>query len=735
MSRIGLGLLVILFVRLAIAEERPFEEIVVVGEKIERSVHNTASSVGVVTADDITDYDVRDLGAALERLPNVSSTLGGEAFSIRGINSGSIAGGNTTGSGLGSFYIDGANISGFGVRSGQKQLWDVEQIEVFRGAQSTVQGRNALAGLIAVRTKDPTFKWSGNLRFSHGTGNTSRASAAFGGPLIANTLAYRVAMDYDNTDGFVRNLTRGDRDHDARRNQLLRGKLLFTPRFWAGASALFTVSHSENESGDDVVAIEAPNQSPVDPYERLNFSNVDGFENVDQGIVSLELTLPIFSFLELRSQSTYNRVLYERQDDDDQGAGGLENARRRENRARTITQEVRLELDTEPFRAHVGGYFFKRVRRDTSEFSSNVDLVEQGVIGIDIVDFYTNPFPISRDAEFDIDEQNTAAFAEFEFRYFDWLNLFFGMRYDVEKQEYRNEQVINLLADLPDPLTVPRIPPFLFFLPETVAIRNAEILALDILQPTNLDSGSKFKAFLPRAGITINWTRDLSTGFTAKRGYRAGGADLSPGPLNEFDPEFTTNYEVFLRSRWFDRRLTVNADVFYIDWKDQQVLVPSDFDPLISITENAGRSFLRGFELELRGRLPFAIDAFASAGYVRAQFGEFVTSGQDFSGNFFTNAPQWTGSAGLTKRWQQGFFVSGDVTYQADSFDDPANTRQADKRTLVNANFGYQSKHYLVRVYARNLFKENYIARPAVRNPVLKVGRPREVGAEIRLFF
>jgi len=459
------------------------DPITVTGEKTDRSLQDTVSSVGVVTAKDIADGNMLDINDAFERIVNVSSTFGGEGFSIRGINSGTIAGGATTGSGLSSLYIDGAFIPNFGIRVGQKQLWDVEQIEVFRGAQSTVQGRNALAGAVIIHTKDPTFDWTTDLRFNADNLSSRGLSLAVGGPLIDNELAFRIAIDDQESDGFISNPTLNDSEYGDSDNKLFRGKLLYTPSNFSDFSALLTLSHSQNESGDDVVATQDPAGNPIDPFKHKVFSNIDGFENVEQDIISLDLNYQLSSSLRLESVTAYNSTDYKRQDDDDQGAAGGNNLRSRDNETDTFSQEIRLHFEQDNWRGLVGAYYFDQNQDDQSSFTSTLNV--QSLVG-PLAPFYSDAFPLARNADFDVDIENWAVFADLEFDVTEKISIFGGVRYDKEKQDYKNVQDTVALAALPDPGLHPAI-----------GTTNAFLLATLAAQSSDVNSDADFSAFLP----------------------------------------------------------------------------------------------------------------------------------------------------------------------------------------------------------------------------------------------
>jgi outer membrane receptor protein involved in Fe transport len=716
-----------LFINPALAETEVFEleAITVTGEKTDRTLQETVSSVSVTTDEEIEDGKMLSINSAIERAVNVTSTTGGKGFSIRGINSGNIAGGNTTSSGLASMYIDNAFIPRFGMAVGQKQLWDIEQVEIFRGPQSTVQGRNALAGAVIIKSKDPTFETSVDARLLAGEYGTSGASIALSGPLKKDVLAARIAIDYQKSDGYITNPTLNDDTFGGSENSLIRGKLLFNPKTQKEFSALLTLSRSENKGTNELIATKDSSGAAISPYERISFSNIESILNDDQDIASLDLNYQLSPTLRLQSVTTYNRNEYQRQADDDRSAIGGDNKRLQDNETSTASQEIRLHFNKNRWKGLVGIHHFDQDQYDTSNFIGTLDLENAGVPA-PLRPFYTDtdPFPLSRDATFDVGVKSSALFGNVEYKVSNRISLFGGLRYDKEKQNYKNRQQLKLLAALPDPTTLGPLPP------AAVAGINAVNAAfIDRTQPIDIASNASFSALLPKLGVTYNVNKNTSTSFAVQRGYRAGGADLVFGDNNKFDPEYTTNYEISLRSSMMNNRLTLNSNVFYTDWEDQQVAIEQA--PLLFHTKNAGKSKLYGLEVGLNAKLNNGLDLFANLGHVKTKFIDFKTNGNDYSGNNFPNAPKWTASIGATKRFDKGLILSADANYQSSSFFDPPNKTKLDSRTIVNASLGYEFKNVDVSLFARNIFDEEYTTTIFELADSVKVGEPRTVGLQL----
>lgn len=234
-----------------------------------------------------------------------------------------------------------------------------------------------------------------------------------------------------------------------------------------------------------------------------------------------------------------------------------------------------------------------------------------------------------------------------------------------------------------------------------------------------------------------------------QRGYRAGGAaiDGSNTPY-EFDPEYTVNYELALRSRWMDGRLGIKANLFYTDWEDQQVTVElAGPGGVLFRTANAGESELQGLEIELSAILTDRLRPIAGVGLLDTEFKEFSSdnTGQNFAGNELSQAPGESFNLALFYGQGNGFFGSIDGRYQGDVYSEAANFEEhrVDAYFLMNAKLGYRTERFTAAIFARNLLDEDYLLRirNVVNNPddpllwEANVGAPRVVGGEVTFNF
>jgi iron complex outermembrane receptor protein len=228
------------------------DPVTVRSEKTDRSLQNTATSVAVFDAPTIEQRPrITSTNDVLERIPNVTS--GGTtnfAPAVRGVDgTGPAQGANAFLAGIRprlNLQVDGRPTSFNELVFGDVSLWDVEQVEVLRGPQSTLQGRNAIAGTIAVRTKDPTYQPEISLRGIGGNFDHRQLSGAVSGPIIQDQLALRFAFDRRTSESFAAMTSFPGVQNPAEFESLtLRGKMLVEPKGLEGFSTLLTLNHTD----------------------------------------------------------------------------------------------------------------------------------------------------------------------------------------------------------------------------------------------------------------------------------------------------------------------------------------------------------------------------------------------------------------------------------------------------------------------------------------------------------
>ncbi|MCW5626792.1 MAG: outer membrane beta-barrel protein, partial [Burkholderiales bacterium] len=202
---------------------------------------------------------------------------------------------------------------------------------------------------------------------------------------------------------------------------------------------------------------------------------------------------------------------------------------------------------------------------------------------------------------------------------------------------------------------------------------------------------------------------------TASTGYRGGFKEAG----REIKPEYLKSYELAYRSVEADGRVIFNANVFYYDWRDQQITVRPG-NVLIGLSANAGRSHAYGSELSLAWRPHRRIDLGASAGWLKTQIDDFresavgIISDVNYAGKEFPEAPRWSGAIWAVVRFDAGFFASFDLTSRSRSFatSDLANNQSfmVPGYSVAALRVGYETSRYSAVFFVQNLFGRDYIS-------------------------
>ncbi|WUR11033.1 TonB-dependent receptor [[Empedobacter] haloabium] len=320
--------------------------VVVSGEKMGKSLERTVTGASVATARDLEEHGDHSLTDMMARTPGVSTAPNNQTFSIRGVP---VAGlGEQGANDLISVYVDGAVQPRQNVTLGTLSTWDMEQVEILRGPQSTVQGRNAMAGAIVLQSRNPTYTPS--LRTQVRGGRFDERSAAFagGGALVDGKLAARVAVERARDEGYIVNETLG-KPANPRDSLTARAKLLWQPS--PALDALFTVSHTDHRRGNPVVTQE----DGAALLYRVR-TNADAWDNMRQNSLVANLEYRLAPAWTLHSTSAVTHTRYDAVLDFDQTDTAPVDEVLRDHRHRLASQEFRLAYRADGLTGHLGVY-------------------------------------------------------------------------------------------------------------------------------------------------------------------------------------------------------------------------------------------------------------------------------------------------------------------------------------------------------------------------------------------
>lgn len=662
--------------------------ITIYGAKDSTALEDTAASVGIVTADDILHGAIRSYPEAFRRLANVGDGDWNDAgFIIRGVNSEGLVAGSAP---LASLYVDGVQQTVAGARRGARGLWDVEQLEVYRGPQSTLSGRAALAGAIYIKTKDPTFEKEAELSGTIGTDNLYGTAFMFNTPLLEDQIALRITGDFQRSKNDINypTFTGFDRYNDFTTDEYyqLRGKLLIEPAEMPDTKALISYSFSHDSPFTRDIG---------GPFFGYNYKDKRGDFNdpvfiedrsTDNHNAGLEITHDISDTLRFTSMTGFTYTFTDRPSVNE-GTPGEINVMRGEYRDRLLTQEFRLNYEGDRLK-WVGGIY--------ASYENSDAFYDRTTFGA------RNDFSQSK-----LETSNLAAFGEATYEFVPTWKITAGGRLDLTRQEV--DQFVRRTQPLGG------VPSVL----------------------TDFDASFSEFNFLPKLGLSKDLTETQTVGFTYSEGFRSGGASINrlTGETYTYDPETASTYEIFYKGRFLEDRLRLNANLFYTKYSDQQV---ETGQPASSIIVNAASSESWGFEIEPSFDVTSNLSTFVSVGYVHTEFlkADTVAYGS-LAGLPFPEAPKWSLGLGGRYTFDNGFYVAGDAKYTSSylsRFGNLTPFNYLDNRWIANLQAGYKTDRWEINAFAENLLDEDYFVYED-KNLAASQGQGRRVGLNMKVKF
>uniref|UniRef100_UPI003B51A0B8 TonB-dependent receptor n=1 Tax=Roseovarius indicus TaxID=540747 RepID=UPI003B51A0B8 len=683
--------------------------LVLYGERSTDDPGRSNASVAVAEAEELDSPTIESWEDSFRRMANVNrGDFNESGFVIRGINSEGLTPGGL-GAPLASFYIDGVQQTVEGTRRGFRGTFDVEQVEVYRGPQSTLQGRSALAGAIYLRTVDPTFEKSMKVQLTYGEDNRRQVGIAYGNKLSDN-LAFRVSGEWSSKDtdlnypSYQRFVRWDDYKTDDYYN--VRGKLLWLPTGEDTTKVLLSYSHSfESPTDDNIAGINWSSTSPGYGAERGDvwgtirpdvvagiplppaFTEFPVFQDVRETTVDnfgVEITHEFSNALTLTAMTGWSRSVTDRHSINE-GTPGEFMVTDGEFEQEILSQEIRLNFDNGPLRWVAGAYF----SQEEQEAFRNQTILS---------------FDASRNSA---SITNIAGFGEVSYEFAPGWRGIVGARVDYIDQEQRA-----------------------FFASNGVVT-------------TNTVNSFDDTVVLPKVGIEYSFSDTQRFALTYQEGYRPGGSGIQSnnGALFTYDAERAKNYELSWRGQFLQDSLTVGANLFFQDWDNQQVEVYATAgDPTSAFVANAGRSESYGAEIEIAYEPTARLEVYGSVGLLETEFKNFTVGGINYSGLPFPGAPESNVAVGFRWGAETGWFANGNVNYMGRSMSrieqGVARPLTMDDYTTVDVSFGYGfDSGARVTAYATNLLDEEYFLYESSPGGLATLGDRREIGLRLDYTF
>jgi iron complex outermembrane receptor protein len=674
--------------------------ITVTANKIEEDIRDVPQSISVIDEVVLDEKGITTIPEVIREIPNMSIATGahGNAVSFRGLNPSLFTNSNPV-----VLYIDGVPmIDRYGFDA---SLANIERIEVLRGPQGTLYGKDAIGGVVNFITKAPTNEWEGKIGMEYGSYDYIQGMFNANGPLIVDKLFLGINGEYRQDDGWIENTNPDlNSDGNASKDHRISSYLLVTPTERFSARLTITDNHHE-EAWSDGYAL--PGGSSISDFSRDEAEKIDYDVPTDVTRETFSQSLHLdydFDAMTLSSTSTHSDMDIEGDYDADYGNNILFAGLKQFNYSEldTYTQEFRLSSSNGNGIRWVGGLYFESEER------------EQGPYGMQFPNFdpssYTYIGNFEMNAESVTDSATYAAFGQVVIPLAEHVELTLGGRYQhIEKE-----------IDLDT-----------YYLPMGMA--GPPYFSL---------SGEKdWDAFLPKAALNYHLSDNWNTFISYSRGYMPGGFNYfaTSGTIedNSFEPQESTNYEIGIKGSV--DRLQVTAALFHMDIEDIHVYKANGTG--IYHTENAERAHSQGIELDLAWRLTDTVDLTAALGLIDAEYDTYdAGDGISFDGQKIQNTPAYTLTTGVSYTHPGGFYSRMDIKAVGDVyFYDDANKAfvEEDSYNTIDAKVGYLTDTWDFYVYGKNLTDEEYIVGYMSSSllTLADFGDPLTVGAGIRYRF
>ena len=718
------------------------EEIVVTAQKRSENLQDVPVSVTALTSDALAARGVNNVLALNNLAPGMRISAADAAANpkiyIRGVGLSDFNPNASSGVGV---YVDGVYIgSPLAQMAG---FFDLAQVEVLRGPQGTLYGRNTNGGAINITTKRPSQTFGADASLEYGSFNAVTADLGVGGPIVADKLAFRVAAQYVKDDGYTFNRVTGH-DLNAADHWAGRLSLLYTPNqdfelltqvnryvnrgdatapahralFPATAAAAgpdgFCApgAYASGQCGDLLGYADTDNNT------RAVDANLEGKDKVDLFGASSQATWK-FGGVSLVSVTAWQWA--HRNDLENTDASPLQmveiNYRSRQHQ---FTQELRLQSNDASARLNwvLGAYYMDEKVQDNTRQDVLRDLrplfiTPDNPTGLSIENSVgTFGYPYTQKTK------GYAVFGQADYKLTDRLTGTVGLRWsaDDKSMDYQSQAEDGLIVIL-----------------------------------TSKQSKT-FSALSGRLGLRYELSDDANVYATYNRGYKSGGffggLATTAEEMEPYDNETLDAYELGMKSEFFDRRVRLNVSGFYYDYKNQQVFAQTTRNGLtVLVLDNAANSKVYGGEAEITARPIQPLTLTAGVSLLHAKYGDYLTEGKDFTGNWLPQSPKVTFNAAAT--WvaplENGASIVAnvDANYSSKVYFDNSNAERLsqDAVWIAGAQLSWRSPDQKIEAgaFARNLFDKTYTV--AISNidslgvDLLSYNRPRSLGVFLRYHY
>ena len=742
--RVALGVGVTLALAISLSQQAAaqamLEEIVVTARKVEENIQDAPITVNAMTAAQLEDAGVTQTADYIQFIPNVtlaeSQTIGTSFLTVRGLSR--VRNGELPVA----VVVDDVLI--VNARQFIGQVFDTQQIEVAKGPQGALYGRNASNGAIIVTTKPPSEEPEGHVKLSYGTANEMGVEGSYSGP-ISDNAAFRLSGRVVNRDGYFHNVTR-DEDVDPYEDRTLRARLSWSPSdtisvdlkgqmskhsgkgigfHWPGAAqfeifGVFLGTAEELGVTVDQVVSEGANLTGL-PYVANNPDR--GTRDTSTFSVKIDAS---FDFADVKSVTTYDELQTSSVADRAPYLSYFDGTQHSFVDVDGWSQEIRFTSNSAgPLSWQFGGYYlaWERLRSTVS----GIDKGQGNIRVIDVPEFEdsTNPTGVDPGSflSFVEDSDAQAVFGSVEWAMTDQFTVNVAGRYDRENREqlvnpYNTAGRVYSRADASG-VNQPYGAAACSGAPTDMPNVNCGAYATfsDLLantRPSRETNEAEFSKFQPKVTVAYAATDEINLYGSWGIGYRAGqfnypGIGIISATANEFiEQEENSAFEVGVKGDYGNLRF--NA-AWFASSVDNTQYFPFDGLAFVQVFEDIDEADLDGFELEAAWRPLENLDLYAAYGKTNTEITAYAerpgTVGKDLP-----YVPKDTFNAGARIEFDLGagltFFARADYERRGEQYWTPENTHPRDTLSLVNLRAGLEGDNWATSLYVNNAADKEY---------------------------
>ena len=626
--------------KVSASEEYKLESLTVTADKREENIQEVPIAVTAFTETELEDAGVETIGDVIEIIPGLTlDTSGMYNASYRGMGVSTLTGKNPV-----VIFVDGIPFDN--ALFYDLDLLNIERIEVLRGPQGTLYGKNAIGGVINVISKKPGDSVQGKITTEIAEDETYGVKAFVNGPVIKDKLNMSLSAKHRETNGFLKNDHPGE-DHFGE-YEINNINLALN---WFASEKL--------EIGFNAGLVEKNNGSSNTIYsDDIKYhENRNPDDKNDSDLLNAALKINYKSDLaEINSITTIRNSENDHLEDRN---GSVQTFRLVDTDI--FTQELRVQSPENKGRLKwIAGLYYSNENNDSKKAGS----------------FYY-PYNIIKDCPVEETEEAAALFGQMTIPFTGSIKFTAGLRYEKIHKELDYKSSVKTIDT-------------------GMLISSAE-----------WNRYEDWDALLPRGILSWQINKDLMTYISISKGYLAGGLNNYGDDKDaaKFDEQTSLNYELGTKTSWFDDRLFLNASVFYVDIEDMHVWSSPDNNDIL-IADNAGEAHCRGIEIEAKARPFNGFDLNASVALTESEFDEYG----EFSGNKTLQTPEYTYYFSAQYRHSSGLYIRGEIEGYGTTYYDDANQYKRSPYKLCNTKLGYETPNWDVYLYVDNLLDEEYFS-------------------------